>query len=1322
MNKDLDERLVPTGEYRNAMNIQVTTSDGSDVGTVQNILGNTRIDNIIPAGGNPICVGSVTDEKNNSLYWFVKSDNIDYIVRHSLSANDLTTLVFVDTKANTLNAVLKFPNKIITGINIIDNLLFWTDNENEPRKINIDRCIEGTVDENTHTKLIVDGIDYGDIEEENITVVKKRPLETPVVKINIFNPEEEDTEDINPDYLFESKFIRFSTRYKYVDGEYSAFGPFTENIFKAGKFSLPVDEAYNEGMMNRIKSIELQDFVSPFIPKDVVQIDILYKEEGSNVVYSLASIKNTDDDWNATNHDVNVVTNYKGHYIVDHENIYAAVPENQVLRVWDNVPKKALAQEMTGNRIVYGNYTQGYNLSTGEDPLIEVSYKERTINEAVADFQEGGLPSIKSQRNYQLGVVYGDKYGRETPIFTSTKASIKIPWENLDATEIGGLNASQTNQLTLKLQQDSIPSWANYYKVFVKETSDIYHNLLMDRVYQNPIEDKAVEDTIWISFPSSDRNKIQKEDYLILKKSYGKDGGQVDKKNKIKILDISDNAPDSIKYKYVKLGQRINDDVGNIDFLGGSTAIPNSGPALFTAGNNPEPGRYYVLFSKHAWKNANGPSLDAETNNHDHLYFSMSTGATPEDINVSAGPNKRKESQKYRIASIEDSHPTAPTTGTWLIKLENPISDKDSWCVDASNNIPFSNTIGEEINFGVKIERRVKRSLEQFSGRFFVKIVSNKLTQETIEPFLDTTLNPGMVSTGDIIQAYYHTDLPNAAGSYSNTKLLNWNGQGTAGDGTNLGISNGPIWNNTYTLAGNDLTNTYTLWERDEIDKKWFIDSLFVKATQHNTHLGANFSGRGWHGGNLTDGLNGGSDVINGLEGIIIAGGNHVSRTYNADGVGSENYGLRRWQKNPAYWYNENSTYQKLDNTYGNTKKERYYIHLSFSGVGEDLHNSTLYKAQGGSIGSHWTRAGITTPYGDKLRNYSKATKNYAIKNGLGNIMVRGANWKHNGISIQLYNADTVHPLDMNVVNNQWNPGYNNEANKAIIDNLKKGSKFRFRDDPDDERIYEIINEPVVKRLYNHTAWNKVYEYDGGTKSTGDSVEDYARAWADDLGGGWGSTPQQGNDDTKAKNLMMAIERFGLASNRRVCYIIEVDKNPCDPDGNVWDPTNLSVNNSNGLGSLGIDADTSGIITFVKREVDVLGNLTSSNPAVWETEPKESADLNIYYEATNAIPFKVDSTTNELFAKAGSEFRLFSTQSLEQDVIGGGEDWDMGDLTRFSGDELPIIKEWESDTVFTVSGLYAHYTHLENGSNVTKWIGKSYGFPAPHGTLNGGET
>ena len=67
MNKDLDERLIPKGEYRHAMNVQVSTSEGSDVGTVQNILGNVSI----PLQGGVTLndakvLGSVSDEKNGN--------------------------------------------------------------------------------------------------------------------------------------------------------------------------------------------------------------------------------------------------------------------------------------------------------------------------------------------------------------------------------------------------------------------------------------------------------------------------------------------------------------------------------------------------------------------------------------------------------------------------------------------------------------------------------------------------------------------------------------------------------------------------------------------------------------------------------------------------------------------------------------------------------------------------------------------------------------------------------------------------------------------------------------------------------------------------------------------------------------------------------------------------------------------------------------------------------------------------------------------------------------------------------------------------------
>ena len=172
MNKDLDERLVPNGQYRHALNVQISASEGSDVGTVQNLLGNAKLSNFI--GVNPKCVGAIADDKNDALYWFVKTQYYDCILEYK---NKEIKPVIVDTKKD----VLKFTDNIITGINIIDNLLFFTDNYNEPKKINIDFCKLGTdINGYTHTKLIVPerSIDISnniDIREEHITLIKKSP-------------------------------------------------------------------------------------------------------------------------------------------------------------------------------------------------------------------------------------------------------------------------------------------------------------------------------------------------------------------------------------------------------------------------------------------------------------------------------------------------------------------------------------------------------------------------------------------------------------------------------------------------------------------------------------------------------------------------------------------------------------------------------------------------------------------------------------------------------------------------------------------------------------------------------------------------------------------------------------------------------------------------------------------------------------------------------------------------------------------------------------------------------------------------------------------
>ena len=45
MNKDLDARIIPSGEYRDGKNISISASEGADVGALENIRGNFNLTN-----------------------------------------------------------------------------------------------------------------------------------------------------------------------------------------------------------------------------------------------------------------------------------------------------------------------------------------------------------------------------------------------------------------------------------------------------------------------------------------------------------------------------------------------------------------------------------------------------------------------------------------------------------------------------------------------------------------------------------------------------------------------------------------------------------------------------------------------------------------------------------------------------------------------------------------------------------------------------------------------------------------------------------------------------------------------------------------------------------------------------------------------------------------------------------------------------------------------------------------------------------------------------------------------------------------------------
>ena len=75
MNKSLDERLVPNGQYVDAMNVRLGSTEDSEIGSVENTKGNTRLTTLEFNGtalsSNAKCIGACEDSSRETIYWFV---------------------------------------------------------------------------------------------------------------------------------------------------------------------------------------------------------------------------------------------------------------------------------------------------------------------------------------------------------------------------------------------------------------------------------------------------------------------------------------------------------------------------------------------------------------------------------------------------------------------------------------------------------------------------------------------------------------------------------------------------------------------------------------------------------------------------------------------------------------------------------------------------------------------------------------------------------------------------------------------------------------------------------------------------------------------------------------------------------------------------------------------------------------------------------------------------------------------------------------------------------------------------------------------------
>ncbi len=1210
MNKDLDERLVRKGEYRDAMNIQISTSEQSDVGAVENVLGNFMLHDTFLIPTKSTCVGAIADEKKDTLYWFTYHATKDAILKYDRKTGKVSP-VLIDTNKNVLNFN---KTELITGINIIDNLLFWTDNRTEPKKINIDLCEQGTDSTGLyHTRLVVpeNNIDYSKAEalkEEHITVIKTPPKQklhveefyeeynpsvtifnfaeegmqnvgtqnyttftnfingqtynagdriamiaqsengilpsdaTVVIKIiqdisgadgydndplpkDTFIIETESIEDnpaaaeltyrclkiIDSDPLFERKYPRFSYRYKYADGEYSTFAPFTDVIFKPGLFQYNSFKAYNVAMENRLKYLKLRNFITNETPNNVIQIDILYKESNSPTVYLVDKIKYNDEPnitVGVTEADHHLVNSWHGNqYEIKSDLIHAVLPSNQLLRPWDNVPRQALAQEITGNRIVYANYLQNYNISNLNNdnfqPILHADYKSRYVgNEGYKFSYQGnytnspfvvkenilhyyGHKSLKSMRNYQLGLTYIDKYGRETPIFSNNNSIFKIPKKH------GGFKLALEGQINT-----SPPSFAESYKFYVKETSTEYYNIAMSRVY------RAEDGNIWLAFPSSERNKIDLDTFLILKK--GADKKQLIKeKARYKVLAIENEAPDFIKTE--------TDILGEIDVTGTNVGAHLTNPPTVDS-------RFFDL-SVDEWSDSNATALND----------------IPDPLRVEWEGSNGYVTQLYDVSVVTASDDDFSFT------LVEAFNDSDSWIYPGYPSLITGADLQSGLRIRVYRDKIVNRP--EFDGVFFVKINSDEVAEKHV-------FTEAAKSTTYEIQnkVYSHNFLDES-----------------------IKVFKDPAGIQTTTLASNTATgdNSPNVTTSDD---EW--KALLDFGGLSNIPGGATGSTGGFF-----------------IDAAYYAGVHYDTPDFEF-GLESQTAGF---SNGGNYWTTESfsphpASYQNRA-SYGRgifTENGKHYVEISFSKIGD-----------GASV---------------------RGSGQFNIENDAYRLNDTG--WP-DGLGMH---SEKIWDLRWEKAMSNYQDVYGgpDDLLSRILDRFRIFQKFRISNNSNPSEIFEVLNVDIVKR-YNHTDYRRVWH--AYMLATSPSSSPYQPTYTNSdpsltVEGPYNDTSV---DDEQANNVW---KRFQKSHNRRITFRLQVNK---DLSGVILDNSKslLDADNCGPDSSFGIEFVIPRVSTQTKQVV-------SKNPAIWETEPKESADLDIYYEASDAFPININDKNWQRFIPKGS--------------------------------------------------------------------------------------
>tara|TARA_Y100000114_G_scaffold155808_1_gene180990 strand:- start:4938 stop:10502 length:5565 start_codon:yes stop_codon:yes gene_type:complete len=233
----------------------------------------------------------------------------------------------------------------------VDFVLFFTDNKNEPKKINIRRCIEDDTDF-TGNALGYSGEDLKDF----VMACPKTPTSTIQFDFQ-FDANRGDSNFKN------TNGIQFAYQNVYIDGFVSSLSGYSEVAYP---------DAIERLGAQSISQIEVENICNLSIPRgsqEIARVRILFREGQDNVWQIIDEVSAKVDQGNenfffagpndGTNEDQPL-----GYYTFYNDRVYPVISNKISKKNFDNLPKKAEGQAVADNRLMYANYVDGF------DPVI----------------------------------------------------------------------------------------------------------------------------------------------------------------------------------------------------------------------------------------------------------------------------------------------------------------------------------------------------------------------------------------------------------------------------------------------------------------------------------------------------------------------------------------------------------------------------------------------------------------------------------------------------------------------------------------------------------------------------------------------------------------------------------------------------------------------------------------------------------------------------------------------------------------------------------------------------------------------------------------